>query len=708
MDSYKLQSLAKSSLQRITTTSSDFNQFRRKGFLLVDKTAYLNDLIRESRVFLSRPRRFGKSLLLSTIAELFTNGVKNFEGLAIHDMWQRDRYPVVELSFFGLSDPETFESDLCEILRGAFAMAGFGAALDTAPQIDNIVDLTGYLDYLRGQQDIVLLIDECDFPLSSNLYDREAFEKNKEILNQFYAWIRDIDNLEFLMLTGIARYQDSSMFSGQTITDISMKTRYADLLGYTQEEVESYYASKKDTAADQPLSYGLNTTVVKKDGKICEEVWSMDGKYAKAIEKIVYWLNKASKFAENDKQRKVIETLIRYYKFGDLHDFNEYCIEWVSETESQVDFINGFIEVYDDPLGLKGTWEGLVEYRDQEGTRRTRLISDNAQWFEDNSPIDDRFKKKHVNGVSANVICAAMLGGGEYPSTAIGINLPNADWIRARYGSKSVTISNIIASYNEAGRSSGFKDEFVIDEETRDLISKYGDICDVIHTDLHECLGHGSGQLLPSVDPDALKAYGNTIEEARADLFGLYYIADVKLVDLGLLPDEDAYKAEYYSYIMNGMLTQLARIKEGSSIEEAHMRDRALIAHWCYEKGRDSNVIELVKVNDNTYVKINDYKRLRMLFAELLAEVQRIKSEGDFAAARNLVEAYGVTVNKDLHEEVLRRYAKLGIPPYKGFINPVLKLQYTDNGEIIDIIVDYTETYGQQMLRYSKEYSTLI
>ena len=476
----------------------------------------------------------------------------------------------------------------------------------------------------------------------------------------------------------------------------------------TQEEVESYYALKKDTAADQPLSYGLNTTVVKKDGKICEEVWSMDGKYAKAIEKIVYWLNKASKFAENDKQRKVIETLIKYYRFGDLHDFNEYCIEWVSETESQVDFINGFIEVYDDPLGLKGTWEGLVEYRDQEGTRRTRLISDNAQWFEDNSPIDDRFKKKHVNGVSANVICAAMLGGGEYPSTAIGINLPNADWIRARYGSKSVTISNIIASYNEAGRSSGFKDEFVIDEETRDLISKYGDICDVIHTDLHECLGHGSGQLLPSVDPDALKAYGNTIEEARADLFGLYYIADVKLVELGLLPDEDAYKAEYYSYIMNGMLTQLARIKEGSSIEEAHMRDRALIAHWCYEKGRDSNVIELVKVNDNTYVKINDYKRLRMLFAELLAEVQRIKSEGDFAAARNLVEAYGVTVNKDLHDEVLRRYAKLGIPPYKGFINPVLKPQYTDNGEIIDIIVDYTETYGQQMLRYSKEYSTLI
>lgn len=415
--------------------------------------------------------------------------------------------------------------------------------------------------------------------------------------------------------------------------------------GVTQGEVEEYYASKKNPDDKEPLSYGLNTTVKKCDGRVVEEVWRIGAKYGAAIEKIVYWLEMASTVAENDKQRSVIDALIKYYKSGDLADFNEYCIKWVDEKESAVDFINGFIEVYDDPLGMKGTWEGLVEYRDVEGTRRTRVISDNAQWFEDHSPVDSRFKKQQVKGVSANVICAATLGGGEYPSTAIGINLPNADWIRASHGSKSVTISNIISAYNEASRGNGFDEEFVIDEETIKLIRQYGDICDIIHTDLHECLGHGSGQLLPGVDPDSLKAYGNTIEEARADLFGLYYAADKKLVELGLMPDAEAYKAEYYSYMMNGLLTQLARIKKGNCIEEAHMRNRALVARWCYEKGRDGNVVELVRQNGKTYVRINDYEQLRNLFAALLAEIQRIKSEGDYAAARDIVENYAVNID---------------------------------------------------------------
>lgn len=478
--------------------------------------------------------------------------------------------------------------------------------------------------------------------------------------------------------------------------------------GVTQREVEDYYASKKNPDDSEPLSYGLNTTVIKEAGKIKEEVWNIDGKYGKSISKIVFWLQQALNLAENDKQQKVIELLINYYKSGDLRDFNEYCIEWVGDDESIVDFINGFIEVYDDPLGLKGTWEGLVEYRDIEGTKRTKIISENAQWFEDNSPIDPRFKKKQVKGISANVICAAMLGGGEYPSTAIGINLPNADWIRAEHGSKSVTISNIISAYNEAARGNGFDDEFVIDEETKSILRKYGDLCDVIHTDLHECLGHGSGQLLPGVDPDALKAYGNTIEEARADLFGLYYAADEKLVELGLLPNREAYKAGYYSYIMNGMLTQLARISKGNNIEEAHMRDRALIARWCYEQGRRNNVIDIVCNEGKTYVRINDYEQLRRLFGRLLAEIQRIKSEGDYEAARTLVEKYAVKIDPELHDEILKRYGQLGIPPYKGFINPVL-VPVTDNaGNITDIYVDYSETYTQQMLRYSKFYSTLI
>lgn len=478
--------------------------------------------------------------------------------------------------------------------------------------------------------------------------------------------------------------------------------------GVTQQEVEDYYASVKDADDKEPLSYGLNTTVVKRDGAVCEDVWRAGGKYGNAIGKIVCWLEKASAFAENEKQRGVIESLVRYYKTGDLREFNRYCIEWVGEGESYVDFINGFIEVYDDPLGMKGTWEGLVEYRDIEGTRRTRIISNNAQWFEDNSPVDPRFKKRRVNGVSANVICAAMLGGGEYPSTAIGINLPNADWIRARHGSKSVTISNIISAYNEASRGNGFDEEFVVDGQTVEMIKKYGDICDVIHTDLHECLGHGSGQLLPGVDPDALKAYGNTIEEARADLFGLYYAADEKLVRLGLLPDAEAYKAAYYTYMMNGLLTQLARIKKGNCIEEAHMRNRALIARWCYDKGREDNVVELTRRDGKTYVRVNSYERLRELFAGLLAEIQRIKSEGDYPAARDIVEKYAVSVEPELHDEILARYDSLGIPPYKGFINPVLVQETDADGNVTDIKVDYSETYVHQMLRYGKEYSTLI
>ena len=391
-----------------------------------------------------------------------------------------------------------------------------------------------------------------------------------------------------------------------------------------------------------------------------------------------------------------------------MGNFNDYCVEWVEDKDSQIDFINGFIEVYDDPLGMKGTWEGLVEYRDVEGTRRTNAISRNAQWFEDQSPVDSRFKKENVTGVSANVICAAMLGGGEYPSTAIGINLPNADWIRARHGSKSITISNIINAYNEAARDNGFIEEFVIDDESMALVKKYGDICDIIHTDLHECLGHGSGQLLPGVDSDALKAYGNTIEEARADLFGLYYIADAKMLELGLLPNAEAYKAGYYSYMMNGLLTQLARIKKGNEIEEAHMRDRALIARWCYEQGKSQNVVEMVCKDGKTYIKINDYVSLRMLFGRLLAEVQRIKSEGDFAAARDLVEEYAVKVEPNLHSEIISRYEGLGIPPYKGFINPVLRLVKDEAGNVVDVNVDYSESYEMQMLRYGKDYSTLI
>ena len=475
--------------------------------------------------------------------------------------------------------------------------------------------------------------------------------------------------------------------------------------GVSQAEAEAYYSAKKDENTPNPPSYGLNSTLVKRDGIVAEEVWTSHGRYGNAIRHIVYWLRKAAEVTENDSQRQVICKLIEYYETGDLRLFDEYSILWLQCLEGRVDFINGFIEVYGDPLGLKGTWEALVEYIDEEATHRTRTIARNAQWFEDHSPVDPRFRKPVVKGVSANVICAAMLGGEEYPSPAIGINLPNADWIRARYGSKSITISNITDAYNKAAHGSGFKEEFVIDAQTLALIEKYGDVCDDLHTDLHECLGHGSGQLLPGVDPDALKAYGNTIEEARADLFGLYYIADPKLVDLGLIPDSEAFKSQYYTYMMNGLMTQLIRITPGNQIEEAHMRNRALIAHWC---AAHSSVVSLVKRNGKTYLQISDYVELRKLFSKLLAEVQRIKSEGDYEAARQLVERYAVKVDTDLHAEVLERYKHLNLAPYKGFINPQM-LPVTDaNGDIIDIQLNYSENYAHQMLRYSSEYSTLI
>ena len=475
--------------------------------------------------------------------------------------------------------------------------------------------------------------------------------------------------------------------------------------GVTQQEAEDFYARMKAAEDPEPLSYGLNSTLVKVDGDVKELTWSAQGHYANAIKHIVYWLEKASSVAENDAQKEVIDTLIAYYQTGDLRKFNDYSIKWLQCLDTKIDFINGFIEVYGDPLGLKGSWEGLVEYIDEEATHRTQTISRNAQWFEDHSPVDPRFKKKEVRGVSANVICAAMLGGDEYPSTAIGINLPNADWIRARYGSKSITISNITDAYNKASHGSGFREEFIKDKTILELIDKYADACDDLHTDLHECLGHGSGQLLPGVDPDALLAYGNTIEEARADLFGLYYMADEKLVELGLLPNNEAYKAHYYTYILNGLMTQLVRIEPGRQIEEAHMRNRALIARWCLAHAKS---MSLIHKHGYYELEIGSFEELRTLFAELLAEIQRIKSEGDFKAARELVETYAVKVDANLHAEVLERYKKLNLAPYKGFINPWLLPVCNENGEITDIQINYSETYEHQMLRYSSEYATLI
>ncbi len=471
----------------------------------------------------------------------------------------------------------------------------------------------------------------------------------------------------------------------------------------TQQEAEEFYSQLADTCpGDEKPSFGLNSTLVKQSDKIEEIVWKVGGRYTKQIERIIYWLEKAMAVCENEQQKKVIALLVDYYKTGDLRIFDEYSIEWLKEKDGRIDFINGFIEVYGDPLGKKGSWEGIVEYKDLEATKRTQTICRNAQWFEDNSPVDPRFRKKEVKGVTANVVCAAMLGGDEYPASAIGINLPNADWIRARYGSKSVTIGNLTEAYNKAAKGNGFKEEFVIDETTMQMIDKYADQCDDLHTDLHECLGHGSGQLLPGVDAGALKSYGSTIEETRADLFGLYYMADPKLVELGLLSDEEAYKSQYYTYMLNGLLTQLVRIKPGDQIEEAHMRNRAIIARWAMKQSGGD--IALVTHDGKTYLKINDYRKLRNIFAQLLAEIQRIKSEGDYLAAQRMVEDYGVKIDITLHKEMISRYETLNIAPYKGFINPVLMPIKDSDGEIIDIEVDYSESYTDQMLRYSREY----
>ncbi|MFY1614401.1 dipeptidyl-peptidase 3 family protein [Macellibacteroides fermentans] len=477
--------------------------------------------------------------------------------------------------------------------------------------------------------------------------------------------------------------------------------------GITQQEVEAFYDKMKDPKDETPISYGLNSRLVKEDGKIVEKVWKVGALYTQAIEKIVTELQLAVPFAENENQKKVIETLISYYKTGDLKEFDAYAILWVKDTVSEVDFINGFTETYGDPLGMKASWESTVNFVNKEATKRTIVISNNAQWFEDNSPVDSRFKKKEVKGVSAKVITVAMLGGDCYPATPIGINLPNADWIRKDHGSKSVTIENITEAYDKASQGSGFNEEFVWSDKEREALKTYGFLTDNLHTDLHECLGHGSGQLLPGVASDALKAYSSTLEETRADLFGLYYIADPKLVELGLVPDAEAYKAEYYKFVMNGLMSQLVRIELGKSVEEAHMRNRQLIAKWAFEQGKADNVIELKKKEGKTYVVVNDYAKLRELFGKLLAEVQRIKSEGDFAAGKKLVEDYAVKVDPELHAEVLKRYAALNLAPYKGFVNPVMKLVKNEKGEVTDVTLDYTEGYTQQMMRYGKEYSFL-
>lgn len=477
--------------------------------------------------------------------------------------------------------------------------------------------------------------------------------------------------------------------------------------GVTQKQVEDYYNALKDTTVVNPISYGLNTRVAMIDGKVTEQTYRIGGLYSDAIVRIVDNLKKAREYAENDKQAAVIDKLIEYYTTGDLATFDEYSIQWVEDTDSQVDFINGFIESYGDPLGMTGAWESIVNFKNVEASHRTEALSSNAKWFEEHSPVDPRFRKDEVKGVTAKVITAAILAGDSYPATPIGINLPNANWIRAAHGSKSVTLENITQAYDEASHGSGFNEEFVIDEPTRKLLDDYLFITDNLHTDLHECLGHGSGRLLPGVDPDALKAHGSTLEETRADLFALYYLADPKLLELGLLDNPDAYKAEYYKYILNGLMTQLMRIEPGKDVEEAHMRNRKLISEWAYEHGRKDNVIEMIDINGKTFIKINDYKRLRELFGELLGEIQRIKSEGDYEAGRDLVEKYAVKVDPKLHKEVLDRYAHLNIAPYKGFVNPVYTPVFDADGNITDVTIDYTETYIPQMLRYSRDYSPL-
>lgn len=491
--------------------------------------------------------------------------------------------------------------------------------------------------------------------------------------------------------------------AGDDLVQTSACNYYEDV---TQQEAEDFYEAMRDENDPMPISYGLNSTLRKTaDGMLKEDVWHEGGLYGDAIKHITYWLEKAAEVAENELQAKIIGMLVDYYRTGDLRKFDAYSIEWLKEHEGRIDFINGFIEVYGDPLGMKASWEGIVTYKDMVATQRTQTISKNAQWFEDHSPVDPRFRKPQVVGVTANVVCSAMLGGDEYPSTAIGINLPNADWIRARYGSKSITIGNLTHAYNQAAKGNGFLLEFVADEATRALIEKYGDVCDDLHTDLHECLGHGSGQLLAGVSADALGSYGSTIEEARADLFGLYYIADAKLVELGLVPDAEAYKSQYYTYMMNGLLTQLTRIQPGNEIEEAHMRNRALIARWTLE--HYPSAVRLVKHEEKTYVEVSDYEQLREAFAKLLAEIQRIKSEGDFEAAKQLVERYAIHVEPKLHEELLARYKSLGIAPYKGFLNPKMEIVADSDGNATDVRLDYTEAYDEQMLRYSKEYGYL-
>lgn len=491
---------------------------------------------------------------------------------------------------------------------------------------------------------------------------------------------------------------------GEDILTTSACNYYRDV---NQNKAEEYYNNLKKSGGDTPISFGLNSRLVVEEGKLVEKVWKVGGLYSKAIEKIIYWLQKAIKYVENDAQQTIIETLIDYYRTGELRTFDEYSIQWLKDTNSFVDFTNGFIETYGDPLGLKASWESIVNYKDLEATHRTEIISKNAQWFEDHSPVKEAFKKKEVKGVSAKVITAAILAGDLYPSTAIGINLPNSEWIRALHGSKSVTISNITAAYNKASRHNGFMEEFVYSDQEKELIDKYSNLTDELHTDLHECLGHGSGQLLPGISQDALKAYGSTIEEARADLFGLYYIADTKMIELGLLPDENAYKAQYYTYIMNGLMTQLVRIKPKHQIEEAHMRNRQLIARWAYEKGRGENVIEFINRDKKTYIKINNYSTLRDIFGKLLAEIQQIKSTGEYESAQSLVEGYAVKVDETLHLEVLERYEKLKLSPYKGFINPVYNEIKDKEGNVCDITVSYDESYTNQMLRYSSDYSYL-
>lgn len=527
--------------------------------------------------------------------------------------------------------------------------------------------------------------------------------------------------LESILFDPVVMPKRVNQTDGEDLVQTSACNFYEDV---TQEEVERFYAKMKNTDNPNPPSYGLNSKLTKRNNEVVEMTWKEDGLYGETIREIVSWLLKAQKYAENEGQKHVIDLLVKFYRTGSLEDFDRYSIAWVEQHEGLVDFINGFIEVYGDPLGMKGTWEGIVEYKDLEATKRTQTISQNAQWFEDHSPVDPRFRKPEVKGVTANVICAAMLGGEEYPASAIGINLPNSNWIRQEHGSKSVTIGNLTDAYNKAAQGNGFRDEFVIDKETVALMNQYADITDDLHTDLHECLGHGSGQLLPTTDPDALKAYGNTIEEARADLFGLYYVADHKLVELGLTPNDEAYKAQYYSYLMNGLLTQTIRIKEGDKIEEAHMRNRALIAWWTLEHAEGA--VELVQeevsyasaedalkdaegniITTRTYMKVNDYEKLRHLFGELLAEIQRIKSEGDYEAARQLVEKYAVNIDPALHREILARYKKLNLAPYKGFINPKMMLVFDEEGNPIDVNLDYEESYTDQMLRYSEEYGTL-